>query len=55
MKEIECSLEELGSLNGPHSYGFDEMGRLYFEDGLRCDYKNNLVKAKLMEIALRLG
>lgn len=55
IKELECSLEQLGSLNAPHVYGHDELGRLYFEDGLRCDYKNNLVKAKLLEIAVRLG
>lgn len=52
--EIRKSLQEIMLLNHDQEYGYDESGKLFLEDGIRGNYANPLVKAKVYEIALAL-
>lgn len=57
-KEFKLSFnhEEIGILNQPHEFFFEEStGKLRLEDGLHCDYKSRLVRAKMAEICLSLA
>eukprot|EP00092_Neocalanus_flemingeri_P015280 GFUD01016516.1.p1 GENE.GFUD01016516.1~~GFUD01016516.1.p1 ORF type:complete len:264 (+),score=59.42 GFUD01016516.1:79-792(+) len=56
-KEISLDVKkkDIITLNNPHIFHKEHNGKLSLEDGIHCDYKNKLVKAKMVEICLCLA
>ena len=52
---LEVKKEDIVRLNSPHVFHREPNGKYSLEDGLHCDYKNKIVKAKLVEICLCLS
>ena len=46
---------KLAWLNQPHEFYFQDSKKLRLEEGVVCDYEAPLVRAKLVEICLKLG
>lgn len=54
VSNIKRSLEDILLLNQDQVYGKDDAGKLILEDGIRANYSNPLVKAKIYQIAMAL-
>ena len=53
---LDVSFKDIAELNQPHVFFFEEATeKLRLEDGIHCDYKARLVKAKMAEICLCLA
>ena len=51
----QLSHNRLAWLNQPHEFHFQDSKKLRLEEGIICDYETPLVRAKLVEICLKLG
>ena len=52
---IEVNKKDIVRLNNPQEFYWDNSDKMCLEDGIRCDYRNKLVKAKLVEICFNLS
>lgn len=52
---IEAPLEALLNLNHPQDFKSDSSGTYYFEDGIKSNYSNLNIRAKLYEMAMLLS
>ncbi|XP_023335596.1 uncharacterized protein LOC111706884 isoform X2 [Eurytemora carolleeae] len=54
-KAFRIETEQVVELNQPHVFSFHPDNRLLLEDGLICDYKSKIVKAKMLEICFEIS
>ena len=52
---VNVARKNIVTLNNPHIFHVEPTGKFSFEDGIHCDYKKKIVKAKLIEIGFQLS
>ena len=53
--KVEVARDDIITLNNPHIFHVEQTGKFAFEDGIHCDYRKKIVKAKVIEIGFQLS
>lgn len=54
VEPVKVEVKKIVELNHHQIFRYDNSNRLLLEDGLKCDYSNRTIKAKIMEICFKL-